>query len=293
MEEKRCERSAESERENLVKAYSETRGLSEKICETLEPEDCVVQTMPEASPTKWHLAHTSWFFETFVLRTAFQDYQTVSPSYSFLFNSYYNAVGKMHARPKRGLISRPTLSETKLYRRRVDEAMDSLFQNAPLTAKFGKVIELGINHEQQHQELMVTDIKNVFFENPLRPVFRNGVAPSSSGECWYGCIRFPVGAYQVGFSGEAFRFDNEEPSHRVFTEAFELASRLVTNWEYQTFIDDGGYDARNFGFRLGGLWSRNRACKGLSTGNTAITDPCHSFLFLALERLSLTSQLFI
>lgn len=118
----------------------------------------------------------------------------------------------MHARPKRGLISHPTLSEIKPYRRRVDEAMDSLFQNAPLTAKFGKVIELGINHEQQHQELVVTCIEDVFFENPLRPVFRNGVAPSSSGECWYDWKRFPAGAYQVGFSGEAFRFDNEEPS---------------------------------------------------------------------------------
>jgi DinB superfamily len=179
VEGKRCATSAGNERENLVKAYSDTRELSEKICETLESEDCLVQAMPEANPTKWHLAHTSWSFETFVLRTAFQNYQTVRPSYSFLFNSYYNAVGKMHARPKHGLISRPRLRETKLYRRRVDEAMDSLFQNAPLTAKFGKVIELGSNHEQQHQELMVTDIKNVFLANPLRLVFRNGVAPSS------------------------------------------------------------------------------------------------------------------
>ena len=158
--------------------------LSEKLCETLEPEDCVVQTIPEASPRKWHLAHTSWFFETFVLKAALPNYKPINAQYAYLFNSYYNSAGKMHCRPKRGLISRPTLSETLEYRHRVDALMEGILENEDLLKQFAPIIGLGINHEQQHQELMLTDIKHVFSENPLRPIFRerrrnNGLHSSS------------------------------------------------------------------------------------------------------------------
>src|ERR1700756_883050 len=144
---------------DFVAAYCRVRELSESLCETLQPEDCVVQTMPEVSPTKWHLAHTSWFFETFVLKEALPDYTPIHPQYAYLFNSYYNAAGKMHCRPKRGLISRPTLDETLEYRREVDALMEGILENEDLLKKFAPIIVLGIHHEQQHQELMLTDIK--------------------------------------------------------------------------------------------------------------------------------------
>jgi ergothioneine biosynthesis protein EgtB len=239
------------EPKNLARSYALTRAFSEELCETLQAEDCVVQTMPEVSPTKWHLAHTSWFFETFVLKTALRNYRSPHPEYAFLFNSYYNAAGKMHCRPKRGLISRPTLEQTRHYRRCIDEAMASLFERTDWTDKFGKVVELGINHEQQHQELMITDIKNVFSENPLRPVFRESLKSSAAKSHPSAWIAFPSGVYQVGFERNDFHFDNEEPLHRVFCEAFELSSRLVTNADYQAFIDDGGYRRPEFWLSLG------------------------------------------
>ncbi|MGA8659941.1 MAG: DinB family protein [Chthoniobacterales bacterium] len=166
--------------DELDAAYRRVRELSESLCETLQPEDCVVQTVPEVSPTKWHLAHTSWFFETFVLKEALADYRPINAQYAYLFNSYYNAAGKMHCRPKRGLISRPTLSETLEYRHGVDALMEGILENEDLLKQFAPTIVLGINHEQQHQELMLTDIKHVFSENPLRPIFREraeAVAP--------------------------------------------------------------------------------------------------------------------
>src|ERR1700722_11272867 len=166
--------------EDLRIRYRLVREFSEKLRETLEPEDCVVQTMPEASPVKWHLAHTSWFFETFVLKEVLPNYHPIHPQFAYLFNSYYNAAGKMHCRPKRGLISRPTLSETLEYRHEVDALMEGILENEDLLKQFAPIIVLGINHEQQHQELMVTDIKHVFSENPLRPIFRERAETASS-----------------------------------------------------------------------------------------------------------------
>src|ERR1051325_6786509 len=155
----------------LIEQYLRVRRFSEQLCQTLEPEDCVIQTMPEMSPTKWHLAHTSWFFETFVLKPRLPDYRPLNPQYAFLFNSYYNAAGKMHARPQRGLISRPTVRDTFAYRNHVDAALQKLLEVADeqTLQAIGPLIVLGLNHEQQHQELMLTDIKHVFWMNPLRP----------------------------------------------------------------------------------------------------------------------------
>jgi len=217
----------------------------------LQPEDCVVQTIPEVSPTKWHLAHTSWFFETFILKDALPGYSPINVQYAYLFNSYYNAAGKMHCRPKRGLISRPTLRETLDYRDRVDSLMDAVFQNAALVERFAPIITLGIHHEQQHQELMLTDIKHVFSENPLYPVYRERSAQVSAPVPLIKWLSFKAGVFEIGHNGDGFCYDNEESRHREFVEDFHLASRLVTNGEYLQFIEDGGYNRPEFWLSLG------------------------------------------
>ena len=237
--------------EDLRIRYRLIREFSEKLRETLEPEDCVVQTMPEASPVKWHLAHTSWFFETFVLKEALPNYHPIHPQFAYLFNSYYNAAGKMHCRPKRGLISRPTLRETLEYRRQVDGIMDAVFENPAIFEKFASVIRLGLHHEQQHQELILTDIKHVFSENPLRPVFCERSTPESAPVELGSWPSFPAGVCEIGYKGVGFHFDNEGPRHRQFVEAFELMPRLVTNGDYLEFIEDGGYRRPEFWLSLG------------------------------------------
>jgi ergothioneine biosynthesis protein EgtB len=242
------------ERENsqdFAARYRCVREYSEKLCDTLEPEDCVVQTIPEVSPTKWHLAHTSWFFETFILKEALPDYAPIHPRYAYLFNSYYNAAGKMHCRPKRGLISRPTLSETIEYRHHVDDFMDAIFEKPAIVEKFAPIVLLGLHHEQQHQELMLTDIKHVFSENPLRPVFRERSMRKFAPVAPMPWLTFPAGVYQVGYKGGGFHFDNEGPRHRQFVETFQLAPRLVTNGDYLEFIEDGGYRRPEFWLSLG------------------------------------------
>jgi ergothioneine biosynthesis protein EgtB len=237
--------------EDLRIRYRLVREFSENLSETLEPEDCVVQTMPEASPVKWHLAHTSWFFETFVLKEALSNHNSLHAQYAYLFNSYYNAAGKMHCRPKRGLISRPTLRETMEYRRQVDGIMDAVFENPATLEKFAPVILLGLHHEQQHQELILTDIKHVFSENPLRPVFRERSTPKSAPVGLASWQSFPAGVCEIGNKGAGFHFDNESPRHRQFVEAFQLMPRLVTNGDYVEFIEDGGYRRPEFWLSLG------------------------------------------
>jgi ergothioneine biosynthesis protein EgtB len=252
------ERGKWSEREvfakpELLQRYLEVRAFSKRICQTLEPEDCVVQTMPEASPTKWHLAHTSWFFEVFVLKQFIQSYQPLHPQHGFLFNSYYNAVGPFYSRPHRGLLSRPTVREVFDYRCDIDRLMAELIESADegLLTKLEPIVTLGTHHEQQHQELMLTDIKSVFWQNPLRPAFRTSnrkrpePVPASK---W---VQFDEGIYLVGHQGDGFSFDNEGPRHRVFLENFGVASRLVTNAEFLAFMEDGGYRRPELWLSLG------------------------------------------
>jgi ergothioneine biosynthesis protein EgtB len=237
--------------EDLRVRYRLIREFSEKLRETLEPEDCVVQTMPEASPVKWHLAHTSWFFETFVLKEALPNYDPIHPQFAYLFNSYYNAAGKMHCRPKRGLISRPTLRETLEYRRQIDGIMGAVFEKPAILEKFAPVIRLGLHHEQQHQELILTDIKHVFSENPLRPIFCERSTPESAPVELGSWLSFPAGVCEIGYKGVGFHFDNEGPQHRQFAEAFQLMPRLVSNGDYLEFIEDGGYRRPEFWLSLG------------------------------------------
>lgn len=237
----------------LLERYRHVRGFSTKLCETLEPEDCVIQTMPEASPTKWHLAHTSWFFETFILKPFFPDYHSQHPQYAFLFNSYYNAVGPFYSRPHRGLLSRPTVKEVFRYRTDIDLLMTELLGSADeqLLEKLKPVLILGLHHEQQHQELMLTDIKHVFWQNPLRPAFRSRNSVKASKVPAIEWPQFKEGIYWVGHEGTEFSFDNEGPRHRVFVPSFALASRLVTNEEFLAFIEDGGYRRSELWLSLG------------------------------------------
>ena len=228
----------------LAELYQAVRHQSEVLCEPLVPEDYVIQSMEDVSPTKWHLAHTSWFFETFALREYLADYQELHPRYAYLFNSYYVQAGDRHCRPKRGLVSRPTVEEIYEYRRHVDEAMTRLLVGgrAGEDRRLAEIIEIGLHHEQQHQELMVYDFKHVLSMNPLYPAYLEREVPVQSEAAELGYVAFAGGLTEIGHTGGGFSFDNERPRHRVHLEPFALASRLVTNGEYLRFVQDGGYD---------------------------------------------------
>jgi ergothioneine biosynthesis protein EgtB len=230
----------------LADRYAAVRRRTDWLCEPLVPEDQVPQSMPDCSPIKWHRAHSAWFFETFVLRPHFRGYQPLVDRYIYLFNSYYNAVGSQFARPRRGLVTRPTVADVSAYREYVDRHMEALLRgSADLTGDLAPgVVELGLHHEEQHQELMVTDLKHLWSHNPLFPVYRTP-APAdrrTSGPVDAGWMTFDEGVSEIGHAGPEFAFDNEGPRHRVFLEAFELASRPVTAAEYLGFLEDGGYD---------------------------------------------------
>ncbi len=229
--------------------YRAVRRATERLASPLGAEDCQVQSMPEASPVKWHLAHTTWFFETFVLIPHAAGYEPFHPSFGYLFNSYYNAVGDRLPRPRRGLMTRPSLEETYAYRAAVDRAMVSYVDEAgeSLPDDVVNVITLGINHEQQHQELILTDIKHALSLNPLRPAYRDDLTTPGGGDApprsW---VTFTGGLHRIGHDGEGFAFDNEGPRHRVHLEPFRLASRAATVGEYLAFIDDDGYSRPEF-----------------------------------------------
>jgi ergothioneine biosynthesis protein EgtB len=231
-------------KEYFVEQYQSVRRFTEHLCEPLVTEDYIIQSMPDVSPTKWHLAHVSWFFETFLLFPAVPGYQSLHPQYAYLFNSYYNTLGERHCRPKRGLISRPTVEETYQYRRYVDEHVLDLLEKIDerRLAAFAPIFTLGLHHEQQHQELMVTDIKHVLSCNPLYPTYVARVPTSTSSVPPLEWVSFPEGLYWIGHEGDGFAFDNERRRHRQFVQSFQLASRLVTNGEYLEFMEDGGYD---------------------------------------------------
>jgi ergothioneine biosynthesis protein EgtB len=245
----------------LLARYQEVRSFTERLCKTLQPEDCVVQSMPDVSPTKWHLAHTSWFFETFILRVWMPEYQPAIPEYAYLFNSYYNAAGSMHRRDLRGLISRPTLAETFRFRRSIDEQIEALLGRADeeLLSQVEPVFTIGLHHEQQHQELLVTDIKHVFAQNPLHPVYRkpeaqvrNSRSPlEGKSQTCPAFINFDETILEIGHDERGFSYDNEGPRHRALVPAFALATRPVTNGEYLEFIEDGGYRRPEFWLSLG------------------------------------------
>jgi ergothioneine biosynthesis protein EgtB len=222
------------------------RHVTEALCEPLSSEDMALQSMPDASPTKWHLAHTTWFFETFVLASR-PGYRPFRPAFAQLFNSYYRSVGDPYPRARRGLLSRPSLDEILAYRAHVDLAMQD-WLSAGVPQALAGVVTLGLHHEQQHQELVLTDAKHLLAQNPLRPAYRPArapAAPAHSGAAPRFVAR-PGGIVAIGHEGAGFAFDNEGPRHRRFLEPFALADRLVTNGEWQGFVEDGGYQRPEF-----------------------------------------------
>ncbi len=240
--------------ERLLARFHQTRDFTNILCAGLEPEDYVVQSMPDVSPTKWHLAHTTWFFETFILKKFSPSYRAEIPEYAYLFNSYYNAAGDMHRRDLRGLISRPTAREAQRYRASIDSHIDNLLSGADkkLLDEIEPILVLGIHHEQQHQELLVTDIKHVFAQNPLYPVFREHKtdgAPAKAIPMHF--LDFEEKIVAIGDDGRGFAYDNEGPRHRALVSAFSLASRPVTNGEYMAFIEGKGYTRPEFWLSLG------------------------------------------
>jgi ergothioneine biosynthesis protein EgtB len=229
--------------ENLASRFREVRRLSEEMCRPLAVEDFVVQSMPDASPVKWHLAHTSWFFETFLLTPDLPGYRPFSADFGYLFNSYYNAVGDRHPRPLRGLLTRPSVEEVYRYRAHIDDAMLHLLEGTGESRprRFMTTLVLGLNHEQQHQELILTDLKHLFSCNPLRPVYRERTPGKPCIVPPLHWMKYPGGLCLIGHYGNGFAFDNEGPRHQVFLSEFALASRPVTNGEYLAFLDAGGY----------------------------------------------------
>lgn len=226
----------------------ETRKLSLDLAAPLSAEDMVVQAMEDASPTKWHLAHVTWFFENFILKPYLPGYRIFDDAFNYCFNSYYESQGPRHPRPKRGVLTRPSIERVFDYRAHVDEALETLMSRADNPSEVARLVEIGINHEQQHQELLLTDILALLAANPLRPAYQASPAGLDFSEPeplrW---IAHEGGIHRIGHSGDGYSWDNEMPSHDAFVQPFQLADRLVTNSEWLAFISDGGY-------RTASLW---------------------------------------
>lgn len=232
-----------ADRGGLVARYQDVRRTTERLCLPLATEDYVLQAMADVSPTRWHLAHVSWFFETFLLTPHRAGYESPHPAYRFLFNSYYNGVGPQFSRPARGHLSRPTVAEVYAYRAHVDKAMTALLETCDdaTLAEMGPLLALGLNHEQQHQELILTDIKYNLAVNPLRPAYHGVTPPRGAATPAPAWQEWPGGLQPIGHEGSGFAFDNECPRHEVYLRPFRIASRPVTSGEYREFIDAGGY----------------------------------------------------
>jgi ergothioneine biosynthesis protein EgtB len=241
----------------LVEKYLEIRKCSEQICEPLQTEDYVVQPVADVSPPKWHLGHTTWFFETFILTPFSVNYQVYNDDYNFVFNSYYETIGNRVIRTDRGNLSRPSVNEIYQYRAYVDEAMVK-FLTTVLTDEVTELLILGFNHEQQHQELLLTDIKYILGNNPLFPVYsrdrKEGFSISETGSDF---VNVPEGIYEIGYNGEDFSFDNELNRHKVYLHDFSISKTLVNNAEFIGFINAGGYENFNFWHAEGWDWVKN------------------------------------
>jgi ergothioneine biosynthesis protein EgtB len=246
----------------LLHQYQKVRQLSEEICSALQTEDYVVQPIVDVSPPKWHLGHSTWFFETFVLKPYLSHYKEFNPQYNFVFNSYYETVGARVIRTDRGNLSRPTVKQVYQYRKYVDKAMYELLQQN-LTDEIKEIINLGLNHEQQHQELLWYDLKYILGHNPLFPAYadehiENGLFTVNHKTDWH---HVPEGLYQIGYQEEGFCFDNELAAHQVYLQEFSIATDLVSNQEYLDFIADGGYQDFRFWHQEGWDWVNKNQIK--------------------------------
>ena len=267
---------------NLPDCYKEVRKLTEQICAPLHTEDYVVQPVADVSPPKWHLGHTSWFFETFILKPYFMGYQEFDPQYNFVFNSYYETVGTRVIRTDRGNLSRPTVADIYKYREYVDEAMDKFLCSEP-AADVNELLILGLNHEQQHQELLYTDIKYILGHNPLFPAYSNEYrSPKIEKRGANQFIKMKEGIYEIGFDGDGFCFDNELTRHKVYLRDFEISPLLVTNREYLEFIDAGGYQDFRHWHAEGWDWvNKNHITAPLYWHN--INDTWHNYTYTGLQ----------
>ncbi|MDB5986893.1 MAG: hypothetical protein JWR16_1946 [Nevskia sp.] len=225
----------------------QVRSLSRRLAKPLSPEDCGAQSMPDASPVKWHLAHTTWFFETFLLRRYVPGYRVFDERYGLLFNSYYEALGPRHPRPLRGLLTRPSLDSVLAYRAQVDAALGDWLSSGKVNDEALALIELGLHHERQHQELLLTDVKHLLFQNPLQPAYRSDlIAPHATAAQPLRFHDVAEGRIDIGHDGDGFAFDNESPRHTQWLQPHRIADRPVSNAEYRAFIRDGGYRRAEF-----------------------------------------------
>ncbi|KPH13217.1 ergothioneine biosynthesis protein EgtB [Chryseobacterium sp. ERMR1:04] len=246
---------------DLVKNYTDIRRYSEEICAPLEIEDYVVQPIVDVSPPKWHLGHTTWFFETFILQSNFPDYKVFDAQYNFVFNSYYETIGARVIRTDRGNLSRPSVSDIYKYRKYVDEHMEAFLQSAFMTEAVEPLLVLGLNHEQQHQELLITDIKYILGHNPLFPAYKKERITKEIFSGNTEMLSFSERVYEIGFNGEGFCFDNELGRHKVFLNDFKIANQLVTNREYVQFIEAGGYTDFKHWHAEGWDWVKQNSAK--------------------------------
>ncbi|WP_374462000.1 ergothioneine biosynthesis protein EgtB [Chryseobacterium taeanense] len=238
----------------LVKRFQEIRKHSEEICKPLEIEDYVVQPIVDVSPPKWHLGHTTWFFETFILIPNFPSYEVFDPQYNFVFNSYYETIGARVIRTDRGNLSRPSVSDIYRYRNYVDEKMKLFLESDFMNDSITTLLELGLNHEQQHQELLLSDIKYILGHNPLFPVYKDNIELQEKTSGSNKMLRFSEGIYEIGFEGSGFCFDNELTRHKVYLNDFEISECLVTNKEYLEFMEAGGYEDFRYWHADGWNW---------------------------------------
>ena len=247
----------------IIERYKQVRARSEAICQGLQAEDFVVQPISDVSPPKWHLGHTTWFFETFVLQPHAAAYEVLDAGYNYVFNSYYESVGARVVRTDRGNLSRPTVADVRAYRAYVDKAMCRFLADEPiLTESLKAILELGFNHEEQHQELLITDIKYILGHNPLLPAYRTDYlkpeVPVINQEQW---VSQPEGIYEIGAKGDAFCFDNELNRHKVYLPAYQIQQHLVSNADYVAFIDDGGYSDFRHWHAEGWEWVKTHQIK--------------------------------
>ena len=246
---------------NLAEAYTRIRNRTEEICRPLQTEDYVVQPIADVSPPKWHIGHTTWFFETFILKAFATGYKEFNEQYGFVFNSYYESIGARVIRTDRGNLSRPSVEQVYEYRRYVNQHMHLFLNTADLNPDVRELLTLGLNHEQQHQELLLTDIKYILGHNPLVPAYSGEQTETGTTEVAGAFIAVSEGVYQIGFEGEGFSFDNELGRHKVYLNAFQIAAGLVTNGEYLDFMLAGGYEDFRYWHADGWEWVKQRTSK--------------------------------
>jgi len=270
---------------SIAERYLQVRKRTERICSPLQIEDYVVQPVADVSPPKWHIGHTTWFFETFILKPYFMGYQEYNPEFNYVFNSYYETVGNRVIRTDRGNLSRPTVNEIMRYREYVDDAMDKFLCEEP-SAEVKELLILGFNHEEQHQELLYTDIKYILGHNPLFPAYSKDYHSPKVEKSGAQFIKLKEGIYEIGYTGDGFCFDNELNPHKVYLNAFEISRDLVTNTEYLEFIEAGGYHDFRHWHAEGWDWVKTNKVEAPLYWHQ-IDGEWHNYTYHGLEKLNL------